>query len=482
MEKLIGRIQECDELTRALHSNRSEFVVLYGRRRVGKTFLIRSYFHDEYDFHYVGAHKAKSAIQLQNFRKALVRYSGTEEIPSLADWSMAFEQLEKYLESLPSSKRKVLFWDEMPWIDNKQSDFVAALEYFWNSWVSSRDDIVFIACGSATSWMADKLLENQGGLHNRITRQIYLRPFSLHECQEYLKQRDFDWDHYQVIQCYMVFGGVPFYWSLLENSLSLSQNIDQLCFRRSGLLHGELDELYYALFSNADRYLAIVRALAGRQDGMTRDELEKTTSIQGGTLTKLLRNLERCDFISSFGQFGNKSKCALYRLCDFFTLFYLRFLDGERSYDEDFWAHHSTGRNVVAWEGLTFELVCLQHLSQIKKGLGISGMETKVSAWRYIPNKQKTTRELPAEGAQIDLVIARADKMIHLCDIKFSEGQYAISKEYETHLKQRMEIFRQVTGTTHSLRQTFISPHGIVKGLHSSFVHSEITAKDLFTE
>ncbi|MBR6371830.1 MAG: ATP-binding protein [Victivallales bacterium] len=478
MEKLIGRHRECEELRRAMASPRSEFVILYGRRRIGKTFLVRHYFDENFDFRYVGVHRMKGSIQLQNFRQALISFSGDNSIPDLTNWLEAFKQLEKYLESMKSARKKVLFFDEMPWIDTKHSDFVAALEYFWNSWGAYRDDIVLVACGSATSWMADKLMENQGGLHNRITRRIYLAPFTLAECNEYLGSRDFDWDMHQLIRCYMILGGVPYYWSLLEQQDSLAQNIDRLCFNREGLLHNEFDELYSALFTNAEYYMSVVRELAAHSSGMTRDEIIKATGHAGGSLSKLLANLERCAFISSYSQFGTRSSKLIYRLTDFYTLFYLRFIQNEHTYDQHYWSHHSQSREVTAWKGLTFELVCLMHLSQIKKALGISGMETSVSAWRYIPSNP-VKDGLPEHGAQIDLLISRADKIIHICEIKFSEDPYAITKEYEQHLRERMSIFRQVTKTRSALVHTFIATEGLAPGKHTSLVHSQITGRDL---
>ena len=481
MEKCIGREQELAELARAMESSRSEFVILYGRRRIGKTFLVRSYFQDTFDFHYVGAHNMPTVLQLRNFRRALSRFSGNAHLPEFASWLDAFEALEDYLESLGSARRKVLFFDEMPWIDAKQSDFVSALEYFWNSWVSLRDDIVLISCGSATSWMMDKLVANPGGLHNRITRQLYLRPFSLRECSEYLAVRGFDWDFYQIMQCYMALGGVPFYWSLLDSGLSLPQNLDRLCFQRSGTLRSEFDELYHALFSNAERYVSVVQALAGRREGLFRDEIGRATGVSGGTLSKLLKNLERCDFVSSYSQFGKKSKQAIYRLTDFFTLFYLKFVQDEHTYDKEFWSHHFQSPQVAVWEGLTFELVCLAHLPQIKKALGISGMETHVAAWRYVPPRNSVDA-WSESGAQIDFLIERADKVTHLCECKFAVEKFNLTKEYEQHLRERLEIFRRVTKKTGSLVHTFITPFGVAQGKHHSIVHSEVTAKELFAE
>lgn len=475
-DKLIGREREWEELEWAVNSRRSEFIVMYGRRRVGKTFLVRRFFNDSYSFHYVGAHRQKKIIQLQNFREALTRYSDDKSIPELKSWHDAFLQLAEYLEKC-KEKRKIVFFDEMPWIDTQGSEFVDELEYFWSNWVQNRDDIVFVACGSATSWMKDKLEDNQGGLHNRITHRIYLRPFFLNECKAYLIEHGFDWDDYQILQCYMLFGGVPYYLSLLRPSLSLPQNVDSLVFRRGGDLSDEFNELYNALFNKADRYIAIVKLLSTKREGFTRDEIEQGTGYSGGGLSKMLDNLERCDFIVSYAQFGNKTKHTLYRLADFYTLFYFRYVEGNRSRDEHYWQHHYTDRGVASWEGFTFEEVCLRHLPHIKKGLGISGMATEASSWRFVAQKGDSRK-----GAQIDLVIKRADKIIHLVEMKFSETPYNITKAYEQQLIERKSLFMEITGVTRGTVITFVTPRGVSKGTHSSLIHSEITAKSLFAE
>ena len=473
-DKLIGRERECEELQWALDSQRSEFVVLYGRRRIGKTFLVRRFFKDSYCFHYVGAHKQKKTVQLQNFREALMHYSSDGTIPSLPNWHEAFLQLEKYLEGC-KEKRKVLFFDEMPWMDTQGGDFVAELEYFWANWVQNRDDIVFIACGSATSWMKEKLEDNQGGLHNRITHRIYLRPFYLNECKAYLDHHGFEWDDYQILQCYMLFGGVPYYLSLLRPYLSLPENVDSLIFRRGGDLCDEFKELYHALFRKANRYIDIVKLLSTKRQGFLRSEIEEATGYGGGGLTKMLDNLERCDFIISYVQYGNKNKQTLYRLADFYTLFYFRYVENNNTRDEQYWQHHFMDRGVESWEGFTFEEVCLRHLPHIKQGLGISGMATESSAWRFVPAKDDERK-----GAQIDLVIKRADKIIHLVEMKFSERPFVITKDYEEKLKSRKNLFMEITKLRRGPVHTFITPMGVARGQHTSLIHSELTAKDLF--
>lgn len=476
MDRFVGRDKEIKELDSVMSSNRSEFVIIYGRRRVGKTFLIQNYFDKRFAFSFVGWRNQSTKTQLDRFSKAISQYSKSKKVRTLNSWIDAFDLLEEYIDSIGTSDKKVVFFDEMPWIDTKQSEFVEALEYFWNSWAANRDDIVFVACGSATSWMVDKLVDNQGGLHNRITRRIYLRPFNLCEVRQYLANKGIDWDFYQIIQLYMVLGGVPFYLSLLDSRLSLEQNIDALFFRCGALLQDEFDELYNALFSKADSYILVVKALAYKREGLLRSEIGQRTKISGGTLTKILKNLERCDFIVTYSQFKCKSKYTLYRLKDFFTLFYYKFIEGNNTKDESFWQHASLTHSVESWEGFSFELVCYVHLQQIKKALGISGISTETSTWRYVPKSS----DPDGRGAQVDLVISRIDKIIHLIEIKFSSKKYSITKDYYDRLKSRKELFAEVNDISRGLVDTFITPYGLLDGKYKPMINSEITAEDLF--
>ena len=470
--KLVGRASECGELQRVMESDRSEFVIVYGRRRVGKTFLVDQYFQGKFDFAFVGGHNLSRQRQLANFSKAMKKHSGVKP-EAFADWFDAFDALENFLESQDVDRKKVVFIDEMPWIDTQKSDFVSALENFWNGWAARRSDIVFIASGSATSWMVDNLIENQGGLHARITSSIYVRPFTLRETEEYLQRRHCKWDRYQVLQSYMVFGGIPFYLSLINPKDSLVQNVDRLFFSHSGIMRSEFDELYNALFSNAGLYINVVKALANHHGGMSRSEIVKAVGVNGGTLTRVLTNLERCDFISRTHNFGCKTREANYRLVDFYTLFYYKFIAQDTSGDESWWSHNFESRLVSTWQGLTFETLCLVHTDAIKRALGISGMATEVSSWRLGASEHQ-------KGAQIDLVIKRADRIIHLCEMKFSKAEYHLSEAYEQQLRERMELFRMATKTKLSLVNTFVTTYGVADGKHHSIVHSEVTMNQLF--
>ena len=472
--KIIGRKHEFEQLQRCMDSNRSEFVIVYGRRRVGKTFLVDSFFNQKYDFSYIGGHKLSKRVQLRNFAKALKQVMKTDTTLKFDDWFDAFDALEEYLASLSEDRKKVIFIDEMPWIDSFRSEFISALENFWNAWAARRSDIVFVASGSATSWMVDNLVENQGGLHARITCQIYVRPFTLNETYEYLKNSDCVWDKFQIAQCYMFLGGIPFYLSLLEPKKSLVQNIDMLCFRRGGELQMEFNELYNALFSDADSYVEVVKLLAAHRNGLTKSELSSFLKFDGSRLAKILINLERCDFVIKFRYYRKKTKDCVYKLIDFYTLFYLKYIEPNiENFDEQWWSRNYNSHSVESWQGLTFELLCLMHIPQIRKALGINGIATDISAWFY-------RGESGLRGSQVDLIIERADRIIHLCEVKFSVGKYRISADLEQKIRERMMLFREKTHTTKSLTNIFITTYGVLLGEHSSVVDGEVTLDDLF--
>ena len=474
MNKIIARSGEIETLERKYNSGKSEFVIVYGRRRIGKTFLVNNVFEDRFTFTYVGARKQKPEKQLQRFAAQLKLYSGSPYAPVLHNWEDAFNELRVLIESKPKNERKVIFFDEMPWIDTPRSSFVEALEYFWNAWAAQRNDILFIACGSATSWMVNKLIKNKGGLHNRITEQLYLRPFRLGECEEYLHEIGCEWDRYTVMQCYMAMGGVPYYMSLLNPAQSLAQNIDKLFFTKNAPMCEEFDELFNALFSNADRYIAVMKALSGTKEGLLRSDIIEKTGLTGGTLSRMLENLERCDFIESYAQYKSSVRNTLYRICDPYTLFFFKFIDGKNAKDEHWWTNNIHSHSVEAWEGFSFETICMLHLEQIKQKLGISGISTSTSTWRLLGGEK-------SKGTQIDLVIDRADRVINICEMKFSEAPYTISKEYETKLRERMAIFKESTRTRKSLVTTMVTTYGVLRGAHSGVAQSEVTMDDLFS-
>lgn len=473
MGKIIARVSEIETLERKYNSGKSEFVIVYGRRRIGKTFLINRLFSERFTFTFVGSRKQKQETQLQRFSSQLKFYSGSVFAPTLKSWEDAFDELKNLIENKPKEERKVIFFDEMPWIDTPKSSFVSALEYFWNAWAAQRDDILFIACGSATSWMVQQLVKNKGGLHNRITGQIYLRPFRLGECEEYLEDMGCHWDRYTILQCYMAMGGVPYYMSLLNPEQSLAQNLDRLYFSKNAPMREEFNELYNALFTHAEAYIAVMKCLAERKEGVMRSEIISHTGLSGGQLSKVLDNLSRCDFIEMYSRFRSSVRNSLYRINDPYTLFYFKFLEGNNTKDEHWWTNNMHSHSVESWQGFSFETICMQHIEQIKQSLGIAGISTSISTWRKLGGAGE-------KGAQIDLVIDRADRVINLCEMKFSEAPYAISKEYESRLRERMAIFKADMGIRKSLVLTMVTTYGVLPGIHSGVVQNEVLMDDLF--
>ncbi len=471
--KIIARKKEIDQLETLYKSDKSEFVIVYGRRRIGKTFLISQLFEKRFTFQYTGSRQESQKTQLQRFASKIQYYSKSVFPPSLSNWDDAFNLLRALLESRPKKERKVIYFDEMPWIDTPKSSFVSALEYFWNSWAAQRSDIMFIACGSATSWMVNKLLRNRGGLYNRITAQIYLRPFCLGECEEFLDSRGCNWDRYIILQCYMALGGVPFYLNLINSKESFAQNIDRLFFSKNAPLRGEFDELFSSLFVQSEKYISVVNALAQRREGLLRTEIVEYTKISGGGLTKILENLERCDFIDTFSKYKSSIRNSVYRISDPYTVFYFKFIHGKNSKEKEFWTKNQNSQSVKSWLGFSFESVCLSHLDQIKFKLGISGISTNSCTWRKIGSDD-------FQGAQIDLLIERSDRVINVCEIKFSEDKYSISKDYADNLRNKLSVFRDDTGLKKSFALTMITTYGIIQGKNTGIVQNEVVMDDLY--
>ena len=369
---IIGREEERRILLSLLESDKSEFVAVYGRRRVGKTYLVRETFNYQFAFQHTGTQDSNTKGQLEEFANSMIA-AGARKIKRPRNWSQAFFMLGQYLASLPEGK-KVVFIDELPWLDTPCSKFVSALDHFWNGWATARKDIILVVCGSATSWIINKIVMNYGGLHNRLTRQIYIEPFTLHECELYAEQRNLGMSRRNILETYMVLGGVPFYWDFLRKDLSWAQNIDRLFFRKNGEMRREFDALYSSLFRNPQPYINVVTALGTRKAGMTRNEIiSELGEDHGGTLTRTLKDLEECDFIRSFASVGKVKKETIYQLIDNFTLFYFKFMVGN-AVGPDYWLQTVRKPVYSAWSGLAYERVCLQHIQQIKKALGISGI------------------------------------------------------------------------------------------------------------
>ena len=472
---MIGRKREIEQLRRAYGARESEFVAVYGRRRIGKTYLINEVFHDSYSFHAVGMEKGGKREQLAAFRESM-RAQGWASCPKLTSWIEAFSELARMMEARKES-RKVIFLDELPWFDSPCSGFLAAFEHFWNGWASLRKDVLLIVCGSATTWIIDNVLNSRGGLHNRVTRQIPLKPFTLRECEEYAAYKRLGFTHGQLVECYMTLGGVAYYWSLLQDGMSVAQNFDWLFFGERDEMRLEFNRVFASLFKMPTMHMAIVRVLGGMKSGMTRGDIVRKLGVSSGKdVSKCLAELVQCGFLRYYHSLGKAKSGGLYQLMDPYCLFYFEFIESWKGGDARHWSKNCNSPRVNAWRGRAFERVCFWHLPQIKARLGISGVEADAYSWRG------STKEAGDGMAQIDMLIDRADGVIDICEIKYSVLPYELGKEEDARIVRRIETFRSASRTRKSVRSILISAAGLKPGKYSGNVSAIVTGDDLFAE
>jgi uncharacterized protein len=459
--KIIGRQSEINLLTEVLNSPDPELIALYGRRRVGKTYLIRNVYEKQMVFELTGLNKANLAQQLENFSEALTEmFKLPVDIARPRSWVQAFRMLINLLEKNPTDTKQVIFLDEFPWFDTPKSNFLAAFDHFWNSWASKQTHLVVVICGSAASWMIQNVVRNKGGLHNRITRRMRLMPFNLYETELLLQNKHINLDRYQILQLYMVTGGIPHYLKNIRPGESTTQIIDRLCFTNDGFLIDEFKNLYEALFEQADKHIAIIKMLANKPSGMTRSELMMACQLStGGSLTKLLDELSESGFITAYIPFQKTSKDMIYKLCDEYTLFYLKFMEDSKSTGAGTWMSKFTSQSWKSWSGLAFEQICMKHLPQIKKALGISGVYTEQSVWRYASKEGD-------KGVQIDLLIDRQDSCINICEMKFATTPFVIDKKYADSLQSKRNVFLEKTGTKKTIFMTMLTTFGVKMNEH----------------
>lgn len=480
---MIGREQERLELIRLYESTEAQFVAIYGRRRVGKTYLVSSVFDGMFTFRHSGISPAdlesvgKGLLrsQLSQFYNSL-RIYGLDNEKCPQTWMEAFYLLEKLLIQKDDGSRQLVFIDELPWLDTPRSGFIPALEGFWNSWACGRKNLMLVVCGSANSWILNKLINNHGGLYGRLTYEIKLEPFRLSECEAFFKEKGITLSRYDMTQSYMMLGGIPYYMGYFSSSLSLAQNIDSLFFDKKAKLRFEFERLFKSIFDNPERAESIVRLLSTKSKGYSRKEIVEATGIkEGGAITELLRALVASDFVISYSPFGESRKNTLYKLVDPFCLFYLRFVEGKDSLNRgNTWIENLDNPAVTAFKGLAFENTCLHHIRQIKKALGIDNISTNQSIWMKAGDGD-------SEGFQIDLVIERRDNIVNICEAKFYSDDFAVSKDYYRALLRRQNLIAQYIGKKYAIRNTLITTFGLKNNEYSSIFSDVVTLDDLFT-
>ncbi len=471
---IIGRENELTLLNDLDKTTQAQFVVIYGRRRVGKTFLVREHFKERIVFDFVGSNKERNAQQVINFNSAFETQCAILK-KQATNWSEALEQLAKYLKTLPTNKKSIVFFDEFPWLDKPQSGFLGAFEYFWNQHASILKNLIFVASGSVASWIIKNLLNSYGGLHNRVTLSLEIQPFNLNETQQFLLSKKLKFTTYQTLQLYMTTGGIPFYLDRIMASRSAAQAIDKLFFAPNAALRNEFENLYASLFKKPEQYISVIRILAQHHYGLLRSTLVAKSSLPaGGSLNRVLETLEECGFIIKMQPHGKKNKDATYRLIDLFSLFYLKFVDGKAGIKLGTWQSLSEGALYKSWCGYAFENICLWHIPQIQMALGIQGVSIAVSSW----NTKATDT---TEGAQVDIVIDRKDGITHLCEVKFSNSEFITTDKIKKSWRKKRAIFQHYNQSKNAVVTTFIGTYSPITNIHfNEEVHSFILMDQLY--
>ncbi len=476
METIIGREEEKKILTAALQSRDAELIAVYGRRRIGKTFLIRNHYHKYIVFELTGIHEASMKDQLRNFSLALQESMGIPVAPAPPDnWIEAFRQLSDHLKAKEGKEPIVVLFDELPWLCTPKSGFLQAFGHWLNTWASRNRFVKVVICGSAASWIIRNIINDRGGLHNRVTQRIRLLPFTLAETERFLLHHGVKLDRYQVLQIYMAMGGIPQYLKQVQKGESASQIIDKLCFTKNGMLKTEFDDLYQSLFAHAENHEKVVRTLSKKAKGMTRAEIiEACGFTTGGWTTELFDELEQSGFITQYIPFDRTVRDAIYKISDEYSLFYLKFIEGARATGAGTWLRLSQTQSYTSWAGFAFEAVCQKHVDAIKQALGIAGVYTEASGWRHDPKKGD-------KGAQVDLLLDRADHCINLCEMKFSGSEFTIDKKYAGELDIKIKVFQTQTKTKKTIFPTMITTYGTKQNIYYiGRIVSEVTMEDLF--
>ena len=478
---MIGRKKEQEFLQEAIDKDRAQFIVVYGRRRVGKTFLINEFFHNTYAFKHTAVSPLREnlkpkqnllKIQLKEFYYSLRSYGLQASEPIPVDWFDAFHQLQELLETKKNNNEpRVVFLDELPWLVTPRSNFMPAFEHFCNDWVLARRDVKLVVCGSATSWILDKLVNNKGGLYGRVTLPIFVEPFTLKECKEFFQEGGHAMDEYDIVEAYMAFGGIPYYLDQFRKGFSVPQNFDALLYGRQAPLGDEFDRLFSSQFANPGELQKIVTMLAQKRSGYTRDEIAKTCGYTtGGGLSRMLSALEKSTFIAPYIPFGEK--IVKYRLTDLFCLFYLKHVKDNRN-ATTYWQSQFNSPAMSAWSGYAFEDVCRTHIRQLKAALGIGDVNTRESSW-VVPGTE-TER-----GMQIDLVIDRDDRKICLCEMKFSQGKFSVGRDYAEKLQERIRRTMEFTDNEKPVISVLVTTYGIERNDYAGRFQKVITMQDLF--
>ena len=461
---IAGRDKEVKILNKLLKASTSRFLGITGRRRIGKTFLIDSAYRTKMVFSMTGIKDGSMEQQLIHFTDKLNEYSKSTNFHLPANWQEALLMLKQYLQKKKTQKKQVIFIDELPWITTPRSGFLQQLAHLWNDYLSKEKKYVLVVCGSSTSWITNKVYNDTGGLHNRVTDKINLQPFSLAETKQFLKDKGIKLTPNAIAEIYMVCGGVPFYLDQIKKGDSPMTATGRLCFTKDGLLYTEYENLFKAIYENPNDHESIIKTLARHKQGLSRKELIAKSKVDaGGPFTRAIKDLILSGYVEEQLPFGKKKRGTIYRLLDEYCTFYHRFISHQKKLSKGIWQQLSNKQTYKVWRGYAFENLCLRHIRNIKNALGIPAVYTET--YSYKQNSTTTT-----DGFQIDIIIDRADNIIHLCECKFHTSNFAINKSYAATLRKRKAQFQSRTKTKKTVYTTIITNYPLEENMYSKDV------------
>lgn len=476
---IIGRKRELESLEKCFSSKEAQFVTVYGRRRVGKTFLIREFFKGKrcYFFHATGIQGGNMAAQLEKFSHALSKtFHGGARMAVPRNWSEALQALQYEIERVEG--KVVIFLDELPWMATRRSRLLQEIDYYWNNIWAGMSTIILVLCGSSSSWIVRKIIKGKGGFYKRTTLKLPIQPFSLSETREFLRHKKIRLNEKNIVSLYMSLGGVPYYLNLVESQKTSQKNIQRLFFDDNSPLMDEFNTLFDSLFYTPGPYKDIVREIAHHQEGLTWSEIEAKvgSSSRGGSLTDRLENLCFSGYLTKYRQWRDSGE-DFYKVTDEFCLFYLRWVEPHEggTFDSDYWLYQASKPAYYSWSGYAFESVCRKHIHKILRALDIrSG--APMNPWRHASRSWSDD-----DGAQVDLVVEQLDGAITLIEIKYTDKIFSIDKRYAQDLERKIRVFHDTTGVKEEIFLAMVSANGVRKNVYAKELLSGVaTLEDLF--
>lgn len=420
MKRFVGRELELKKLRAIGEADEPSIVVVYGRRRVGKTELLEQAFRHRNILKFEGIEGLSEKDQYANAMRQLAKYVGEDLLTKvqITSWSEFFDLVARYTKE----GTWTIYLEELQWLANYESKLLSELKYAWDNQFRRNPKLLLILCGSAPSFMLEKVVHSKA-LYNRSQHEIHLQELSISETKLFLKNRS----DREIFNAYLSVGGIPEYLKWVDKESSVFQGLCTHAFTSGSFFSREFEKIFTSSLANNKHYREIIETLS-RCKFLSREELaEKLKLTSGGTLSILLTDLEKCGFISKYCPYNlsNSSNVIRYAIADNYLHFYFNFIRPIQSKIEN-GDYNEVPQSAIKmdsyakWLGFAFERWCRKYSRVIAKILGFSGVQYRSGAYF----SRATNKKDP--GYQIDLVFDRADKVYTICEMKYLQSPAGI--------------------------------------------------------